>query len=571
MISSDYTVSVNDPVGRLAANITERWLLGLRETNPAIIDIFRERDKKPYRDLLPWSGEFTGKYITGAYYIYKLTHDRRIHDEISGFIRELISTQAEDGYIGCYRRECRLTGAYSQNPDEKNGTWDSWSHYHIMLGMLLWYGETGDDTLLASVKKAAGLFISKFYNKDAVSRRIVDIGSSEMNLSVLHAFALLYNITKKKDYLDFALNITDDLTDERAGDYIRSASKGEEYYQCAKPRWESLHIILGLVELYRATDNKTYLDTAAHIFYSILKTDVHNTGAFSTNEQAVGTPFKKGAIETCCVIACNALAVEIYKLTGDTDIIDHLELSLYNACMGSWSPTGRWSTYDTPMEGYKYSNTTSIVFQSRPGSPELNCCSVNAPRGIGMLSEWGVTEDDGVIYINRFASASVRCENGAILNIGGQYPYSGEIAISAENFSGDLCLRIPSWSKDTIIETGGRKIPVLSGGYLNVHCPGSIEIRLSLDLSLRYLSGEEDFEDRTCVYKGPLLLGMDTQSSGNIDLTDRYSINKSEIEAARYSFDENGCSLNLGSGAALKDFAHLGISGGFYTTWLNIV
>ena len=121
MISSDYTVSVNDPVGRLAANITERWLLGLRETNPAIIDIFRERDKKPYRDLLPWSGEFAGKYITGAYYIYKLTHDRRIHDEIRGFIRELIPTQAEDGYLGCYRRECRLTGAFSQNPDEKTG------------------------------------------------------------------------------------------------------------------------------------------------------------------------------------------------------------------------------------------------------------------------------------------------------------------------------------------------------------------------------------------------------------------------------------------------------------------
>ena len=58
---------IKNETGNLADNIINNWLIGLRETNPAIIDMFYDRDKQPYRDMLPWSGEFAGKYITGAY------------------------------------------------------------------------------------------------------------------------------------------------------------------------------------------------------------------------------------------------------------------------------------------------------------------------------------------------------------------------------------------------------------------------------------------------------------------------------------------------------------------------
>ena len=130
--------------GRLAENISKNWLIGLRETNPGILDMFRERDRLPYRQMLPWLGEFAGKYITGAYYIYRLTLDHALYDYIINFIRELMDCQAEDGYLGCFSRECRLTGSFSQKPEEIEGTWDAWNHYHIMYGMLLWFQETGD-------------------------------------------------------------------------------------------------------------------------------------------------------------------------------------------------------------------------------------------------------------------------------------------------------------------------------------------------------------------------------------------------------------------------------------------
>ena len=54
---------------------------------------------KPYRDLLPWSGEFAGKYLTSAYYVYQLTGDSGLYQYVQGFIAELLS-YLDDGYLG---------------------------------------------------------------------------------------------------------------------------------------------------------------------------------------------------------------------------------------------------------------------------------------------------------------------------------------------------------------------------------------------------------------------------------------------------------------------------------------
>ena len=371
---------LSGPTMRLARKVRDNWLNGLEERNPAILDMLRDRDVRPYRDMLPWSGEFAGKHITGAYYIWLLTRDQWLYDDTTAFIDRLIACQDEDGYLGCFSKECRLTGAFSQNPEKTGETWDAWSHYHIMFGLIKWYEATGNKAYWQAVLKMADLFLNTFYEG---RRPLVSIGSSEMNLAVMHAFVLIYEKTKDERYLAFAQNIEKDLPDPAAGDYMAYALSGMEFYQCPKPRWESLHVIMGIAEMYRATGEERYLEGAKQIFFSILKTDVHNTGGFSTREQAVGNPYESGAIETCCVLAYNALGSQLLELTGDNRIVEHLEKAHYNAVMGSFSTTGAWSTYNTPMDGVKIANYQDIVFQSRPGSPQLNCCSVNAPRGLG--------------------------------------------------------------------------------------------------------------------------------------------------------------------------------------------
>ena len=87
------------------------------------------------------------------------------------------------------------------------------------------------------------------------------------------------------------------------------------------------------------------------------------------------------------------------RLTGDACAADALELATLNGGLGAQHPSGRWWTYSTPMDGAREASAHAIVFQARPGTPELNCCSVNGPRVLGMLSEWAVmSASNGLVW-----------------------------------------------------------------------------------------------------------------------------------------------------------------------------
>ena len=559
--------------GTLADNLTQNWLIGLRETNPAILDMFAERDTKPYRDLLPWSGEFAGKYLTGAHTIYSLNHNEQLKDYVVRFIEELLTYVDEDGYIGCFQKACHLTGAYSQTPSVTGATWDAWSHYHILMGLLLWTDELDRTDWQAAIYKIADLFLRTFYTGN---RRLVDIGSTEMNLAPIHIFALLYARTGNESYRRFCEEILQDLSAPTAGDYIRHSRKGLEYYQCPKPRWESLHIIQGIAAFGKAINDPSLEQVAHQIFHSILRTDVHNTGGFSTDEQAVGNPYGNGAIELCCVIAYNALACDMLYQTGDSRIADFLELSLYNAVLGSLSPSGRWSTYNTPMEGTKCANYHSIVFQSRPGSPDLNCCSVNAARGVGMLSDWAILQQENTLYLNSYEACDVELDGGFRLRVTGNYPREPLVKIQLTSANTTcppykLALRIPAWSKSTTVQFADQTIHASGGNYtyLEPAWDGE-ELLLHLDFTPHFAEGGGEYQGKCSVYYGPILYGCDQSCNRSIDIEQLPTLSRAELESARPTQRADGrWVISLNNGVTLSDFYRLGITGSRYTTWLN--
>ena len=43
-----------------------QWLLPAPHANPGMLEMFRDRDRKPCADMVPWAGEFAGKYLTRA-------------------------------------------------------------------------------------------------------------------------------------------------------------------------------------------------------------------------------------------------------------------------------------------------------------------------------------------------------------------------------------------------------------------------------------------------------------------------------------------------------------------------
>lgn len=578
-------LQMHDAPGKLIDNIIDNWLVGIRESNPAILDMLKYPDKLPNRRLLPWSGEFAGKYVTCSVLLYRLTKNQKLYTYLQSFIRELISLQKENGYMGCWPTNCQLSGRSAREKigdQDPYNTWDGWAHYHIMSGLLLWYEETGDSAAWDCVIKIADLFCETFYNPDTGSRRLYDMGETEMNYAPGHVFAILYRKTKEQKYLDFALEVLQDFAAPGCGDYYRLALANQEYYKTPKPRWESLHAIELIAQLYYCTGEENYRSAFTQIWRSITQTDVHNTGGFSTGEQAIGNPFEPGAIETCCTVAYMALTSDMLQLTGDVTAADALELSTYNAGLGSFSPTGRWSTYNTPMEGDKKANYWEIGFQCRPGSPDLNCCSVNAPRMFGELARWAYMTDGTSLYINYYGDSEGDLKidgTGIHIRQTTEYPYDGRVRLEISGLEGKqskIFVRIPFWSEETSVQVNDASVQeAVYPGYFPIEREWSDgdTVTICFDMSLRFAPGEKTYEGKCSVYRGPLLLAWDgfyapdqTDDTVTPQISPERLVLKNTEPAylcgRLFRFDNDGQPLTL------CDMQAAGASGTPYTTWL---
>ena len=569
------------------SGVTEQWLKVAPFSNPAMLEMFRDRDRQPLRDLVPWAGEFAGKYLVSAVEVWRVTGDPKLRNCIADFVKRLVALQAEDGYLGPWPRANRLTGRAPNVGGKEGETWDAWGHYHVMLGLLLWHDETADPAALLCARRMGDLFCKQFE-----SARLVDIGSTEMNLAPIHSLCLLHRRTGQERYLKLALKICDEFAatgvdgKPLAGDYLNAALAGKEFHEMPKPRWESLHPIMGLAELFRITGDARYRSAFGNIWWSIVKLDRHNNGGFSSGEQARGNPYHQGAIETCCTIAWIALGVEMLRLSGNPIVADELELSTLNSVLGLHSPNGRWVTYNTPMDGTRKASAHDIVFQARAGSPELNCCSVNGARGLGMIGDWALMTSGESLMLNWYGPSAMtaRLASGTSLEIAQEtdYPRDNVVRLKltpAKPVRIALHLRIPHWSQSTRVKLNGKPVDdVKPGSYLVLDrtWKRGDRVDIEFDFTLRFWRGEREYEGKVSIYRGPLLLSYDRRFNemdpDRIPVLQAAGLGGKIISAGDWlpPLLLLDCVATGGSSLRLCDFGSAGVGGSPYRSWLEV-
>ena len=517
---------------RVQAN-AEHWLSVAPQNNPGLLDMFARRDSGVKPDLMPWAGEFVGKYLISGVQALRMSDDPKLKQALQQVVDRLLALQAEDGYLGPWPK-----------PERLRGQWDLWGHYHVLLGLLMWSEHTGDRRAQAAAERIADLVCQTCLG---TGFRVFDAGSQEMNMAILHGLALMYEKTGTPSYLQMAKDVLQDF--QRAGDYYRTGLAGKEYFRTPRPRWESLHSVQGLAELYRITGDASFRQAFLHHWASLRRFDFRNTGAFSSGEQATGNPFRNDAIETCCVVAWQTVMIDALRLTGDATIADDLELSTLNAMLGAQHPSGAWCTYDTPMAGQRLPSHIQINFQARPGAPHLNCCSVNGPRGYGSISQWGLMRlGQGValpgtsrktagetLVVNYFGPlhATLPLADGTPVTVTQEtdYPVGGKVTLKIETKeklaqSFTLALRIPAWSKRTQVDVNGTPVAnVTPGRYLELErsWQAGDRVTVQFDMTVRCEPGDLEQYGQVSLYRGPLLLAWDSRfgagSAPQLDVT----------------------------------------------------
>ncbi len=506
-VGADYDLSgyLRGRIDRLV----QEYYVSTPATSPAMLQILRDRDKRPVRDpLMPWAGEFAGKYLTGAVLHWRLTRDETLKTTIDAFARDLIATQAPNGYLGPFPAETRLTGR----------NWDIWGHYHCMLGLMFYYEDTGYEPALDACRRAADLLFETFGPGGPLLTN--DDGAGSMNMAVCHSLVLLYKKTGVQRYLDLAKYIVHEAWNSPgAGRWLESALAGKPVVEFPQHRWECIHSWQALAELYWLTGDDQYRRALMVIWESGLRGDRHNTGGVTAGEGFQGTPYHTAAIETCCTVAWVAMALDVLRMTGDSRIADELEWSTLNSALGAIPYGGRVCAYNVPMDGTRLFGV-ELPWQSPKAGPDLNCCAVNAGRPLGMIAQWGLMSgNDNSLNLNYYGPGKMHAD------VAGQtvellqetnYPVENTVRLTvkprhAANFT--LNLRIPSWSQQTVVKMNGQETPAVAGTYLPISRKwkkGDV-VELTFDFSLRFWAGEQEFANKVSVYRGPLLLAYDAR------------------------------------------------------------
>ena len=280
-------------------------------------------------------------------------------------------------------------------------------------------------------------------------------------------------------------------------------------------------------------------------------------------------------------------------MTGDPTTADEIELTLWNQAMAAQHPSGDWCTYDTPLNGLRAPSYHQINFQYRPGAPELNCCSVNGPRTLGMLSEWAVTRDNAGLFVNFYgpSDSKIALKDGAAVRIvqKTEYPVDGHVKLEIQpekEFTFALRLRVPAWSKKSDILVNGQPagVDAKAGSYATIQraWKAGDTVELSFDMTPRCLEGQApDRGGRGAFQVGPLLLAFDAYFN-TVETPDVKPINAAELKIERVPVTTKGDAFRFapmglwrtqsddGATITLCDFASAGAHGTDYAAWLPV-
>lgn len=464
---------------------------------------------EPFRHLTEgtrWQTEFVGKWMLGAIASYRYDNDPALLDKIRNTAAALMETQRDDGYIGNYNAESRLTN------------WDIWGRKYTSLSLLEYYRLTGDDKALAAVCALIDGLIAEL---DTKGTDIADTGlyRGMPSCSILEPVVYLYNYTGEPRYLDFARRIVASIEKEGSTQLVSKALAGvpvAHRFEFPKAWWsfenghkayEMMSCYVGLMELGKATGNQDYLKAAVAAADNIIDTEINIAGSGAAFEcwydgRVRQTVPAYHTMETCVTFTWMQLLSKLWEQTGDARYADQFERTMYNALMAALRADGKQISKYSPLEGRRQEG------EEQCGLP-INCCNANAPRAFAMIPEFAAVMKSDTVFVNLYLPGKKTFKAGRnelTLTVDSDIPRSGKISVTLEQTKPAktvLALRVPEWSGDTpgyrYLETGRQKQYSFSGDF-------GIQTKV------------EELNGMQAVVRGPVVFARDSRyADGDVD------------------------------------------------------
>ncbi len=489
-----------------------------------------------------WRCEFWGKMMRGASFTYAYTKDPDLYEIMEDTVRDLLTTIDSLGRISSYSVEKEFYG------------WDMWGRKYVLLGLQYFMDVCEDKDLKSQAVdvmcKNLDYIISKIGREDEGKIEITtttDFWRGLNSCSILEPVVRLYNITGKKEYLDFADYIVGTGGLDGDDNVFELAYEGKLYpYQYPVTKaYEMMSCFEGLMEYYRVTGIEKWKTAAINFANLVAQSDITIIGCSGCTHELFDNSRVRQANtenliimqETCVTITWIKFASQVLTLSGDPMLVDEIEKSVYNALFGAINTEHS----DALAGGYTFDSYSPLLFATRSrqlgGTQRMRnnteiygCCVAIGAAGTGLIpSVATMLRKDGVA-VNLYSKGTVNAVTPEgkrlTLKTKTEYPYDRKIEIvlslgEAEKFT--LALRIPAWSKKTTLCINGKNIKAKQG-YTEItrKWQSGDKITLELDMRVRILAAQDDPDDANAKYHnalvyGPLVLARDARFGEEID------------------------------------------------------
>jgi DUF1680 family protein len=482
-------------------------------------------------------GEMWGKAMRSGCMFYRYTQDPELKKILQASVNDLLSTTRENGSISC--------SPVSKQPDGPGG--DLWERKYVLLGLDEYYMQVDrDPRVLKAMIDEADCMIDQIGPQPKVS--ITDQGWSPNHIessTVLEPIMRLYGLTKDQKYLDFARYIVEVGGGAKGYQIIEDAYKNvvpEKIGGVYPKAYEMMSLFEGLVEYYRFTGNDHWKTAIENLYHNIISNEITLIGsgggdqpyhppvmgeAWDNTALEQTNPDMSRMMETCVGVTWLKFCSQILRLNGDPLAVDMIEKYAYNGLTGAMKPAGDGFSYVNLLNGVK---TNPEGWGGYVNGVYVTCCNLNGPMGLAYLPFVAVMNSKKGPVINLFnaAVATALTPDGkdVKLEIESDFPLSGKITVlvtpqKSEKFS--LRLRIPSWSKETILKVNGEPLQAMAGTYADISrkWTSGDQIELLLDMRCRVMDAPKGSNRKgdhfQALVMGPVVLARDENIDPDFD------------------------------------------------------
>lgn len=411
-----------------------------------------------------WNGETEGNWRAGLIMMAYLTEDKPSMEAADAYVRHILSSQGEDGYLGVFAPDIRFS-----RPGEL------WTQTCLMRGLLDYYELTGNQEVRNAIVRALNLTISVYGPRKMPIPFEYTISGQGLShdLMISDVTERLFDLTGEAKYRDFTVSLYQNMSanTSKADTSLSSLlDLNSDFVDHGANTFEAIRVPLWL---WTATGREDFGRASRNALVKLNRyTEPSGSDVSQEDVLALKPDPSTTEYEYCGTKELQFTLESALQKTGVASLGDKIELIWFNAAQGSRLPNGSAITYLTSdnrlhcdgvsPDGTKPDNKNKF---SPTHTDVAVCCNPNATnvaslyvRGMWMRHNSGALA--ALLYGPGAVSTTVqnvpiRIEEKTL------YPFENTVTLEIHTEGAvefPLYLRDPGWSRGTIVKCDGATI-----------------------------------------------------------------------------------------------------------------